>query len=768
MRTTAAALAALFCLTVVRVAASQSLVGQDIAEVRFEGLQRVSEQLVRSQVEVHPGDPFNPRAIARDIRRLYDLGHFSNIKVDAQEVSAGVILTYLFVEKRTVEEIKIVGNDHVRTRAVRGALSWREGDSFVAEAYQDEREAIRKLYQSKGYPNAGVDIVVEDIGPSRVRVTYLIDEGKKARIDRISFVGNETLSERQLRKLMETKRRWWFLGGKYDAAKLDTDLDAIIEEYANYGRLEAEISAVDLNYAEKGKGLDIAIHIEEGPEYRVATLDLVGNAVYDDDEILGLVKVHPGEIDNVGQVQEDADLIQKGYRDSGYIKALITVQRTLDREKDATNLLFRIDEGQLQYVHEVKITGNRVTKDEVVRREILTEPGDRFDGSLIEGSERRLNNTRYFENIRMLYEDIEGDERFANLLVDVEEGKTGNVSFGAGYSSQDKFGGFAELRLDNFDISNWPTFSGGGQLFQTRIEIGDRRNNYSLSFTDPEIFGYPLAFGIDLYDESYDYRGGIDYTEESTGAQIRFGKVLSPFVTARSSLRYSDINVEDLPTGILSPALRTQRGGSTTISSIWGINRNTLDSYRDPSTGAKHDLQLEIAGLGGDNEFWKLEHDSVWYRALTEDRKWVLSFRTREGIAEEYGSSEYVPLSFRFFAGGISTVRGYDHRDIGPKERTVLFDDDTVAVGGKLLLVNNLEVKYKLTEIVRFYGFADAGSVWREWDAFDLGDVKCSIGLGLGVDVPKLGPIRVDYGYPLNPDEDQGSGRLHLSSGFRF
>ncbi|MBI4557591.1 MAG: outer membrane protein assembly factor BamA [Candidatus Hydrogenedentes bacterium] len=768
MRKVAIGLLGLGWILLVPPVSAQEYAGKTIKSVLVAGLKGVSESMVRSQIQVQPGQTFNPRAIARDIRRLYETGHFTSIKADAQLEDEQIVLIYIVQEKRLIDEIKIIGNDRLRMRHIRGVLTWQEGDPFVAEQYDQEREALIKLYQSKGFPNASVDIVVEEVSPSRVRVTYSIQEGRKARIRSIRFEGNTILSDRKLRKLMATKRsKWRFLGGKYDEARFDDDLQKIIDEYGNYGRLEMEILNTDLSYSESGKGMLIEIHVSEGPEYQVESVETAGNQVFDTDEIERIVKVHAGNVHNKGQVEKDAGLVKQGYEDSGYVTASTTPQVTLDREKKTTHVVHRVNEGDLKYVKEIKVTGNSVTKDEVVRRELLTIPGERFDGGLVRASQRRLENTRYFEKERFSLEPVEEDERFTNLLVDVEEGKTGNFNFGGGYSTEEKFGGFAEIRLNNFDIRNWPTFSGGGQQFVARLQLGDIRNEYNLSFTDPEIAGYPLAFGIDLFDESYEYREGTDFTQETRGGQLRLGKILSPFVTARNALRYREIDIGDFTT-FGWPTLQRERGQQTTISSVWGIARNTLDSNRDPSSGARHDLELEIAGLGGDYHFFKLEHDSTWYKALGEEKKWVLSFRAREGWANEYGSSDFVPIADRFFVGGTTTVRGYDQRDIGPKEKQFILFGEKEAIGGELRLVDNLEMKYKLTEQFRLYAFVDAGGVWSTSSDFDLGDMRYSAGLGFGVDIPRLGPVRIDYGFPLNPDEDQGSGKLHLLTGLRF
>ncbi len=739
-----------------------------ISEVQIEGLERVSEQVVRARLEVQSGQRYNPRAVSRDIRRLFDLGYFANVQAAVTPVGNQVVLTYIIEEKLVVQEISVTGNRRVRDRQIRSVLTTREGQPFLPENQEQDRQAIVQLYEGRGYANTVVDAVVEQVGPSRVRVYYNIEEGRKARIRSIDFVGNELLTDRALRREIDTSRAWWFLGGRYEEDRFEQDLQNLIDVYSDYGRLEVDVPRADIEYSDDGKRMDITVYINEGPEYRVNVLEFSENIVYDDDELLDTIQVQAGDLHNRGQVLRDADLIEQGYQESGYVNALITPQVTLDRDAKTTHVVHNINEGVLKYIREIDITGNEVTKDEVIRREMLISPGERFDGVSVRDSQRRIENTRYFDNVRITLDDYEGEGRFTNLLVDVEEGKTGNFNFGFGYSSEDRLGGFAELRLNNFDITNWPTFSGGGQQFAARVNVGERRDQYSLSFTDPEIFGYPLSFGADLYDESYRVRGGANYREDQRGAQLRLGKVLSPHVTVRTSMGYQSTNISELPF-FVNPEIRRQRGQSTTISNYWEIERNTLDRHFDPSSGSVHTLGLQIAGLGGDNNFLKFEHDSQWFWALDEEEKWIFSFRTREGYLTEYGSSDYIPLQDRFYAGGTNTVRGFRNRDIGPSGREFIVFGDRFALGGNLRWVTNVEMKYKVTDMLRVYAFVDSAGVWADTSDFSFGDMKHGAGVGLGVDVPRIGPIRVDYGYPINPDGDQSSsGRLHMTTGFRF
>jgi len=738
----------------------------NVGAVRIDGLERVSEQLVRARLEVQPGQAYNPRAVSRDIRRLFELGFFTHIEAAVQDGPDGLILTYSVAEKQVVEKVLILGNSKIKDRRILSALSMREGDPFIPEAYEEERRAVLDLYEGKGFANTTVDVVAERVGPSRMRMTYSIHEGKKAKIRNIEFVGNEVLSNRRLRKIMATKRAWWFLGGKYEDDKLEYDLQQIIDNYGDYGRLEADITRTDLLYTGSGRGMNLTIYLKEGPEYQLESLELAGNIVYDDDELLDRIEVAAGDVHNKSQVAADATELEQSYQDSGYVTARVTPIVTLDRDAKTTRVTHRIEEGDLRYIREIRIIGNELTRDEVIRRQVSLEPGQRYDGSLLDLSKRSIQRTEYFETVRTNLDFADQRGLFTDVIFDVDEGKQGNFNFGAGFSTDEGLGGFAELRLNNFDMKNWPNFTGGGQQLAVKLSVGSRRDQYSLSFTDPEILGYPLSFGFDVFDESYQIRGSSNYAESRRGGQLRLGKTLSNYVTTRTSFRYETNEITGLPF-IVNPVIRRQARDATTVSLRGEIERNTLNAFRDPSKGSVHIFSAELAGFGGDNEFYKFFLDSTWYRALDKDEKWILSVRSREGYVAEYGGSNYVPLTDKFYAGGTSTVRGYENRDIGPKARQFIIIGDKFPLGGNLLWVANLEMKYKLTEQLRFYSFVDGGGVWDDSD-FDFSEMRYSAGIGIGMEVPRLGPIRVDYGFPLNPDKDQGSGRLHLISGIRF
>ncbi len=740
--------------------------------VELKGLERVSESLVRSQIEVKPGDEINGQAVARDLGRLMKLGFFKTAKADYDEIGGRKVLTYTVAEEQTIREIKIAGNKKIKLRQIRGAIQWHEGLPFYREGYGEERDAILALYRKKGFLNTTVEIVVEPIAPGEVRVTYAIAEGKKARISELRFVGNEALNRRKLKKIVKTRKAFGFLGGRYDQDKFENDLLKIVDAYGDVGRLEAKIAATHFDYSANGKKLKIEIDLEEGPGYRVDTLDLAENFVYRDDELLGLVKVKSGDIHNRTQVAADAAAMEKLYQDSGYVNAGVAPQVTLNREKHTTTISHRVQEDELKYLREIRITGNTVTRDDVVRRNVLLKPGERYDGSLLEASQRRLDASQYFEEVRVRKDDVKENDRFTNLLVDVDEGKTGDFNFGAAFNTDTGIGGFGELRLNNFDITDWPSFSGGGQVLSVNAFLGTERSNFRLGLTDPEFFGYPFSLGVDVFDESQNGTGSSRFTTQSTGATVRLGKRLSLYNTASVDLSVVDASLRNLDT-FVDPALRELEEPGATLSLTFGLGRNTANDFRNPTRGGDHSIYLETAGLGLENNYLGLNHDSTWYYGLKRWDRIAFSLRIREGVLYAYGDKNYAPINARFFAGGGSTLRGYDYRAVGPRADTFRVVNGVVsvrdeAVGGELRMLQSFEAKYRLTNILRLYGFIDSGAVFFKPEDFDIGDFKFSTGIGVGIDVPFLGPIRVDYGYPLNPDDNQGSGQIHLQSSVKF
>jgi len=743
-------------------AGGAQLGGRLVKEVRFSGNHLVSTQQILSHVETKPGDLLDRGAIRRDIRRIFKLGRFETILVDATEVDDGVVVTFIVSEKRVVGEIRIIGRTKIRERDIKDALTLRIGESYDREVVRKDVEAILRLYEDKGFPNASVYVDVEPIAPSKVRVTYTIDEGQKARIRAITIEGNTVYTDREILKRLKTRRaRLWFIGGIYDESQFQEDQDQIIRMYQEKGYVEAKIVATSFDFSPNGKSMFITIEVSEGPQYHVASVTVQGNEMFDRDEIMPLLKLKEHDVFNLHQIERDGAAISGFYSDAGYIYAAVRPSYTLDKERKVAHILYSIQEGDLVYLGQIEINNNVKTKDEVIRRELTLYPGERFDRKKWTRSLQKLTNLGFFDEekpveLSIRPSEIEGAE---DLLLSVNEKETGAFYFGAGFSSDEEILGSVSLDLWNFDIANFPKFTGAGQRLGLTLQKGTIRESYRLSFTEPYFLGYPLLFGADAFKEKREWVHHNDYSEDIFGGGIRFGKQLSEYVSTSLGLRYEDVEIGDIRHDV-SPEIREEAGSWSTLSLIWAIERNTIDNIFDPRSGSVNSGRIQLAGgsVAADTDFVKVTQDYSRYFPLSQ--KWVLSIHESAGYVSEFGRSEEVHIFDRFFCGGSSTVRGYDERDIGPKSDDIFRDP----VGGNVRLVTNLEVSYAITDILRAYLFQDSGTAWPDIEDLDPGDLKFSVGAGIGIKTP-IGPLRVDYGVPLNPDDDQGNGRVHFRVG---
>jgi outer membrane protein insertion porin family len=720
--------------------------GKPIKEVRVAGNRLLSDQQILSRVETKPGDLLDNGAIGRDIKRIWKLGHFKMVLADAAEVDGGVTVTFIVSEKALVGEMRVMGNTKVKERDIKDAISLRIGESYNSAAMGDDAKAIQKLYEKKGFYNAKVYIDVEEIAPSKVRVTY-----------------NIVFTDRQIRKRLKTRTaKLRFFGGIYDEQAFQEDLLRMQAMYRQKGYEEFKVTGTSFDYSPDGKSMFITMQIEEGPQYHVASVRVQGNEVFADDEVMSLLKLKEGDVFNPLQVAMDGKVINDHYSDAGYIHASVPPEFTLDREKKVGHILHPIVEGQLVYLGQIEINNNVKTKDEVIRRELTIFPGDRFDTKkIVERSRQKIKNLGFFDDQRPLDLSTRPSEfpGAEDLLINVNEKETGAFYFGAGYSSDQALVGSASLDLWNFDIANPPKFTGAGQRLRLGLQSGRLREAYTLSFTEPYFLGYPLLFGVDVFKDKLEFIHHADFSEDRLGGGFRFGKRISEYVRTSVALRYEDIDIGDIDDDV-SIEIREEKGKRSTVSLISLIERNSLDYIFDPRRGSVNRLTVELAGAGAlaDTDFIRLDQDYSQYFPLTD--KWVFSIHETAGYVSEYGRSARVPIFERFFVGGTSTVRGYDERDIGPKSGDIFHDP----IGGNVRFVTNIELSYAITDILRGYVFTDGGTAWPDVEDIDSSDLRFGVGLGIGLKTP-IGPVRVDYGVPINPDDDQGHGRVHFRVG---
>ena len=721
-----------------------------ISDVRIEGNVRVPSAVILNTIMTKKGAVYNPAVIRKDIGKLYERGDFSDIKVEKKETAEGIELTFRVTEKYIVGKIVFSGNRAVRSKRLKKDLLLKKGKPYDSWKLKEDKLRIAALYRQMGF--AGVQVkpqVDTNEEEKEVSVTFNIEEGTVARIKKVKFEGNKVLTDRQLKAQIKTGGWTLFSRKIFHEDILNEDKERILSYYGKKGYIKAEIPEIELKYGELGKTLTVIFYIKENSRYFTGKIKLENNLRKE-------TKLRSGAPFNPYQLDKDKRRVYDYLYEKGYMYAAVRVDEKIREETKLVDVTYEIDKSMEVYIEEIKISGNVRTKDKIIRREILIKPGDRFDLKKIRTSHRRLRNLGrkqpFFESVTFEIEDGTALNR-KNVLFKVTEGKTGYVLFGGGYSTVDKFVGFIEVDVENFDMTNPPSFAGGGQSLSIRGEVGTVKTDYRINFSEPWIFDKPVSFGFNLYDRTRDWD---DYDEQRKGTKLAFGHRLAEFNNIRLMGRYENVDIYNIDPDA-SEEIKKEEGKRTISSVLLGLSRDSRDDSFNPRNGVNARISTELAGnfLGGNTDFTRNIGSVSWY--IPTWGKTCVNLRLEGGLVEEYGDSDEVPIYERFFMGGPNSVRGYAYRSIGPK------DDRGEPIGGKVKLQANIEYIIPLVKDLRGAIFYDTGNVWSSREDFDIGDLYSGVGVGIRLMTP-IGPIRIDYGYGININH----GRIDFTVGWPF
>ncbi len=764
------------CLPV--LAEDQQQAGQQpsvkVTAIEVKGNESISTNTILSKMKTRIGSIYRENIINDDLKRLYLLGFFSDIKIDTQEYKDGVKIVITVKERPVVEKIIFSGIARltIKDDKLREEIKSREGQYLDYPSLTEDVRILKRLYEKKGYSDAGIKYQLDfNKETGKVSVTFIVTEGKRVRIKNISVEGNKAFTQRRILRLMKTKRAWLFNPGLLKDDVFQEDIERIKAFYRREGYTDVEVNYQVKPGAQKGYLLYITIKINEGKKYLVGNVTVEGNKDIPQSEILPRLKeCVPGKVFSQEALRADVMNIQSLYFDRGYISCLIQETTSLNSYTGRVDIIYNIIENEIAYVDKIKIRGNVKTKDIVIRRELRIRPGERFDGEKLKRSKERLVNLGFFEEISYDTEDTPVPDK-KDLLVDVRESKTGAFSFGGGYSTVEDFVGFVEIEQNNFDWRNFPYFTGGGQNLKFRGSFGTVTSAFDLSFTEPWVFDYPVSFGFDLYrrEHTRDTDVGYGYDQVVTGGDLRLGKELSEYIRADATYRYDRINISNI-SGDASDDLKKEEGKNTVSSVQFGMTYDSRDNIYETYRGDVFAGNIECAGgpFGGSKDFAKFSGRASHYFPLF--RQSTLEARLRAGVAEPYSDSNDIPLYERFFAGGADSIRGYHERKVGPIDPA-----SKDPLGGEAVVIGNLEYTYPLFSFLKVAAFYDIGNVWSKVnkfgsDEFGSGRFKSGFGIGVRIKSP-IGPIRLDFGIPVNKEpgeEKKGRGMFHFSASRGF
>jgi outer membrane protein insertion porin family len=473
--------------------------------------------------------------------------------------------------------------------------------------------------------------------------------------------------------------------------------------------------------------VNVNVTVQEGKRYYVGDVTFNGNAILSEYDIKSHLKnLKEGGVFSHEKMEEDVSNIREAYFDRGYISANVEEATSFNTETGKVDIKINIKEGKLSYINKIKIQGNAHTRDIVIRRELRMYPGDQFDGAKLRLSKQRLKDLGYFEDVGYDIEDT-NQEDLKDLVVQVKEAKTGSFSFGGGYSTVDRLVGFVEVEQKNFDIANWPSFTGGGQDLRLRAQIGSVQRSFLLSFTEPWLFDHPVSAGFDAYltENLNDSTTGYAYNQKTIGGDIRLGKSFNDNFSVGGVYRLEHVNISNMNAGE-SAALEEQVGNSLISSLGFSETNDFRDSKVSPTTGWVNTNNADIAGgfLGGNRNFYRLQTSGAYYFPLKfNDLTTVFETSARTGIVQAYPNTPDVPIFERYFTGGQDSIRGYDERSVGPRD-----PDTGDAVGGDAILVGTRrEYTVPIIEVIKGAVFYDIGNVWDKLRNYGTGglEVRC-------------------------------------------
>ncbi len=736
-----------------------ALAQDTVVQIQIEGNSLISDSKVMSEIRSRVGQRYSQQAVNEDIKNLYQTGFFQDVAVETEETLEGMRLIYRLTEKPLINSITLQGQRRIRERQILEEIILEEGGFFDEYKLRQSINKIEDLYSKRGFSRAKIDYQLETVDEDAVDLTITIEEDVVVKVRAVDVDGNENFSDNRIRKLMRTRRAWLFNRGIFREREFEDDLRRISSFYRQEGFTDVSVEP-DVEY--RKDGVYITIKINEGSRYYVGEVQVRGNRDISEANIYAALSLSEDDVFSELLVYQGASEIRQLYVDRGYIFAQADPVSVLNLETGKVDVTYNITESHIAHIEEIRIKGNVKTKDRVIRRELKVYPAERFDGARLRESRRNLENLGFFEDIRISTEPGTDKDK-VNLEIEVQEAKTGYFSFGGGYSSIDEFIGFVELRQRNFDYKNWRTFTGAGQDLSLKASMGTITDRYQLSFTNPWIFDVPVSFGFDAYRKGHDKddSAGYAYSERVTGGTLRLGKRLTDRIRGRVAYRFDNVKISDVADA--SQPIKDEEGEHNLSSAELSLVYDSRDRVFAPSSGIYFSNSFQLTGsfLGGDKDFTKFfSRLSLYFPLFNES---VLETRFRAGFADPFSGTKRVPIYERFFAGGAATVRGYRERKVGP------VDERNDPLGGEALFVANLEYTYPLADFLKVAAFYDIGNAWEKSSNFfrteeDRKDFYSSVGMGLRVRTP-IGPISVDYGWPLDvePGETSKSGRFHFN-----
>lgn len=754
-----------------------------VKDIRISGLRSAEPGMIFSYVPARVGSTFTQEMATDSLRRLYATGLFNDVKITTQ----GNVVNIAVEERPTIASMTFEGMNAFKSEDVVKSLAdlgFGEGRAYDPASMDKATTAIRNQYVAKGNYSVDVKHTLTPLPNNRVGVSFQINEGKRARIKTIDFVGNKAISSSTLEDQMNLSTpgfMTWYTGSdKFVRETLDQDITRIQDYYMEHGYLDAKVDAPQVTISPNLEDIGINITVHEGQQYKIRQVKVAGDLMGMNDELQGLIVNKPGELFNITKVRESSDSITARLAELGYASTKVNPVPQPVAGTDEVDVVFFVNPGKRMYVRRIDIGGNVRTRDEVIRREMRQAESAWYDGSRLSTSRDRIDRLGYFNDVQITQTPVEGTDDQVDVNVVVKEKPTGMINLGVGYGSTDKLTFQAGISQDNI--------FGSGTDLALSFSTSKYNRNVVLTHTDPYWTTSGISRTTSAYyrlDKPYSDFVGQDadtYQVRSVGLGMNFGVPISETdrIFLGATVEQNKIRLPSESSGLAPKAYYNfvEEYGEKNTSAIFNIgwSKDTRDSAIAPTSGYLTSLnaQVSVGGL----KYYMFSGQQQYYLPLSKD--YTLAFNVAADWAHTYGSKKLFPVIKNLYAGGIGSVRGYEGSSLGPRD---VATGDYLGGNTRLLANVQLFLPFPGTQndrSLRWFLFADAGKVGVNGgqtcthgsDQYGgLVESPCgwrySAGVGLSWNSP-LGPLQLSYARPIRSKPGDNKQMFQFQIGTSF
>lgn len=731
-----------------------------IGAIKIEGNKRIQKDAILNKMELKEGAPFRRSAVGEEIREIYSLGYFDDVQIETEENGEGKVNLRITVKERpSIKEIAIDGNKVFTKGEILDALTTKSLTVASLDKIRQDMAKIKEMYEKKGYYGVKLDYKIDEISRTEAKLTFKIDEGERSFLTSIVLEGNKQLTDKELKKVLTMKEKSWFWwvdeSGQFTHKGLEENRARLIAYYWNKGFINVQVGAPVL--AIDGSRAKITFPIREGERYQVRKLEVTGDLIEPENKLLERLKTKPRTWFDRALVAEDIQTITKLYNNAGYAYADVQTLQNINDQYRFLDLNFKVTKGDRVTIERIDVRGNDRTREKVIRRGLAISEGDLFSANRIDATKKNLEATDFFEAVKIKTSPGSNPD-LMNLEVDVLEKKTGSLAAGIGFSSQDG-------AMGNIDLKERNLF-GLGIVAQLKGNLSGRRNSYEGSLSYPWLFDTPLTGTVRGYKF---IQREARYVRESDGFGVNLGyPVYGHWGLSTGFSRDSSKLSGFDPQFARSVARYYQTFGGQAANFLnlsensvsVALSRDTRTGAEIPNGGSQITIGTRVSGFGADVSFARWYSEATYYQPVVW--KAILKTKVSGSALSEMGGMP-IPFDRRIVMGGIQSIRGYQHGEVGPRDR---FGN---ILGGDRGLFANVELLFPLLEQLRLNGvtFFDVGNAWNVADTPFMQSVKAGAGVGIRW-VSPVGPIRIEYGWKINPERGEAPGAVAFAMGQLF